>query len=67
MYNGTRGSLLLVTLLHWSQQMVFSYWATPSWTGDILTWLVAIALVVTQGLQLKRRTTEMSPAYHSPT
>lgn len=66
-YNGTRGSLLLVTLLHWSQQMIFSYWATPSWTGDALTWLVAIALVATQGMQLKRTMTEMSPVYHSST
>lgn len=67
LYNGTGGSLLLVTLLHWSQQLVFSYWATPSWTGEVLTWLAAIVLVATQGMQLKRTAAGMKPAYPSST
>lgn len=62
LYNNTRGSLLPVTLYHAMQQFVNTFWGLPSTTQDLLGWLVAAALVLVFGVQLKRSCSEASPA-----
>jgi membrane protease YdiL (CAAX protease family) len=62
-YNNTRGSLLLVTLLHLSQQLTFAFWGIPSLTGDMLMWLVAVALVIVYGTHLQKVQVELSPTF----
>ena len=49
-YNNTRGSLLLVTLFHASTQYSNNFLGTiPSETANIVTWLVAIVILLVFG------------------
>jgi hypothetical protein len=55
MYNNTKGSLLLVTLLHVAQQLTsYLLGLIPSATDEILMWLVASAVVFFYGRQLRK-------------
>jgi membrane protease YdiL (CAAX protease family) len=50
LFNNTRGSLLLVTLFHASQQYSNNFLGTiPSGTADIITWLVAVIVLIITG------------------
>ena len=52
-YNNTRGSLLLVTLLHLAEQLTNSFLGTlPTFTDEILTWVVA-AFVAIRGYRVR--------------
>jgi membrane protease YdiL (CAAX protease family) len=53
LYNNTKGSLLLVTLLHVGQQLSNNFLGIiPTMTDDILMWVVAIFLIALYGTQL---------------
>ena len=53
LYNNTKGSLMLVTLLHVGQQLSNNFLGViPTMTDDILMWVVAITLIALYGTQL---------------
>jgi membrane protease YdiL (CAAX protease family) len=53
LYNKTRSSLLLVTLLHVGQQLSNNFLGIiPTMTDDILMWVVAVSLIALYGTQL---------------
>ena len=55
MYNNTRGSLLLVTLFHVSQQLSnYFLGLIPTATDEILIWIIAAAVILLSGMQRKR-------------
>jgi len=50
LYNNTQGSLLLVALFHASLQYSNNFLGTiPSGTADIITWMVAIFVLISSG------------------
>lgn len=56
-YNNTKGSLLLVTLFHIGQQLSNNLLGTlPTYSDDILMWIVAVVIVGVEGIgSLSRR------------
>lgn len=57
LYNNTKGSLLLVTLLHVGQQLFNNFVGTiPTASDEVMTWLIAILLLAVYGMGLKRST-----------
>jgi len=59
LFNNTKGSLLLVTLFHASTQYSSNFLGMiPTQTANILTWLVAIAVVVFAGVNHLTKTNE---------
>lgn len=59
LFNNTRGSLLLVTLFHASTQYSNNFLGViPTQTANILTWLVAIAVVLFTGINHLSRKNE---------
>ena len=55
LYNNTKSSLLLVTLLHVGQQLFNNFVGTiPTASDEVMTWLIAILLLVVFGMGLKR-------------
>jgi len=59
LFNNTQGSLLLVTLFHASLQYSSNFLGTiPSGTADIITWLVAIIVLIITGANHLSKSTE---------
>lgn len=56
-YNNTKGSLLLVTLFHIGQQLSNNLLGIlPTYSGDILMWIVAVIIISIEGIgSLSRR------------
>jgi len=51
-YNNTKGSLLLVTLFHIGQQLSNNLLGVlPTYSDEILAWIVAIAIVAIEGIE----------------
>ena len=59
LFNNAQGSLLLVTLFHASQQYSNNFLGTiPGGTADIITWLVAIVVLMITGANNLSKTSE---------
>jgi membrane protease YdiL (CAAX protease family) len=49
-YNNTRGSLLLISLLHLAEQLTNSFLGTlPTYTDEVLTWALAALVILLAG------------------
>jgi membrane protease YdiL (CAAX protease family) len=67
-YNNTRGSLLLVSLLHLAEQLTNSFLGTlPTYTDEVLTWALATFVILLAGpAHLARRWIVASPGSEAP-